>query len=165
MKRLIIYDMDEENAQKLSRNKDDIMFAARPAAHNCVGCFSCWIKTPGVCVINDRCSEIPLDITSCDEMWLISELEYGGHSKAVKTVLDRSIGYMLPYFRIVDGEMHHQMRYKHSFKLVSIYYGNAMDEEKQIARELSEANARNFGCENYETLFADDIDNAIEYVK
>lgn len=32
----------------------------------------------------------------------------------------------LPYFRIVGGEMHHKMRYKHSFKLTVCFYGECV---------------------------------------
>lgn len=156
MKRLIIFDMSDAGEKQIAVKKDDFLFSARPAVHSCVGCFGCWIRTPGACVINDRCEMIPHEIAGCSELWLISQSLYGGHSQNVKAVLDRSIGYMLPYFRIVKGEMHHRQRYDHDLKLVSCYYGEISGEEKDIAQQLTKANALNMGISSYATLFLKD---------
>ena len=67
-------------------------------------------------MISDRCSDILSYIAKCDEMILISPVLFGSYLESIKAVIDRSIPYILPYLRIVDGEMHHKMRYKHSFK-------------------------------------------------
>ena len=123
-----------------------------------MGCFGCWVKTPGKCVVNDRCSYIPSCIAKCDEIILISPILFGGYSEAIKAVIDRSIPYVLPYFRIVDGEMHHKMRYKHSFKLTVLFYGECDNEERQIAESLVCANAMNFGAKSDEVKFLDGIE-------
>lgn len=54
MKRLIIFDMDGAGEKLIPVKKDDFLFSARPEVHSCVGCFGCWIRTPGACVISDR---------------------------------------------------------------------------------------------------------------
>lgn len=155
MSRLIIYDIPNEI---LSAKKDDILFSANPIVKPCMGCFGCWIKTPGRCVINDRCSDIPLFISKCDEMILISPILFGCYSESIKAVIDRSIPYILPYLRIVGGEMHHKMRYKHSFKLTVLFYGKCDLEERQIAESLVRANSVNFGAKSYEVRFFDGIE-------
>lgn len=155
MSRLIIYDIPNEI---LSTKKDDILFSANPIVKPCMGCFGCWIKTPGRCVISDRCSDIPLFISKCDEMILISPIIFGCYSESIKAVIDRSIPYILPYLRIVGGEMHHKMRYKHSFKLTVLFYGKCDMEERQIAESLVRANSVNFGAKSYEVRFFDGIE-------
>ncbi len=155
MSRLIIYDIQNET---LTAKNDDILFSANPIVKPCMGCFGCWIKTPGRCVISDRCSDIPSYIAKCDEVILISPVLFGSYSESIKAVIDRSIPYVLPYFRIVGGEMHHKMRYKHSFKLKVLFYGECDDEERQIAESLVHANSINFGAKSYEVKFFDGLE-------
>ena len=155
MSRLIIYDIPNET---LTAKNNDILFSANPIVKPCMGCFGCWVKTSGRCVINDRCSDIPSHIAKCDEMILISPVLFGGYSESIKAVIDRSIPYVLPYFRIVGGEMHHKMRYKHSFKLTVCFYGECDSEERQIAERLVRANAMNFGAKSCEVRFFDGIE-------
>ena len=150
MSRLIIYDTQNEI---LTAKNNDILFSANPIVKPCMGCFGCWIKTPGRCVINDRCSNIPSYIAKCDEMILISPVLFGCYSESIKAVIDRSIPYVLPYFRVVGGEMHHKMRYKHSFKLTVCFYGECDSEERQIAESLVCANVMNFGAKSCEVKF------------
>ena len=109
-------------------------------------------------MISDRCTDIPSYIAKCDEMILISSVLFGGYSESIKAVIDRSIPYILPYFRIVGGEMHHKMRYKHSFKLTVLFYGECDIEERKIAEGLVRANSRNFGAKSYEVKFFDGIE-------
>lgn len=155
MSRLIIYDIQNET---LTAKNDDIMFCANPIVKACMGCFGCWVKNPGRCVISDRCSDIPSYMAKCDEMILISPILFGSYSESIKAVIDRSIPYVLPYFRIVGGEMHHKMRYKHSFKLKVLFYGECDVEERQIAESLVRANSVNFGAKNCEVKFFDGLE-------
>lgn len=152
MSRLIIYDMQDETPKA---EKDDILFPASPIVKPCRGCFGCWTKTPGRCVINDRCSDIASYIAKCNEVILISPVMFGGYSENIKAIIDRFIPYVLPYSRIVGGEMHHKMRYKHTFKLQVLFYGKCDSEEKQIAESLANANAVNFGAKNCTVKFFD----------
>ena len=155
MSRLIIYDIQNETP---AAKNNDILFSANPIVKPCTGCFGCWIKTPGRCVIGDRCSDIPSYIAKCDEMILISPVLFGGYSENIKAVIDRSIPYVLPYFCIVGGEMHHKMRYKHSFMLKVLFYGECDDEERQIAESLVRANSVNFGAKSCDVKFFDGIE-------
>ena len=152
MSRLIIYDITDET---VTAKKGDILFSANPMVKPCMGCLGCWFKTPGRCVIDDRCSDIPIRISECDELILISPVLFGGYSESIKAVIDRSIPYILPYFRIVDGEMHHKMRYKKSFRMTVCFYGECDSDERQIAESLANANAVNFGAESCEVKFFD----------
>lgn len=155
MSRLIIYDIPNET---LTAKDDDICFSANPMVKPCGGCFGCWIKTPGKCVINDRCTDIPSHIAECDEVIYISPVVYGGYSENIKAVIDRSIPYVLPYFRIVKGEMHHKMRHKKQIKMTACFYGECDSEEKQIATSIVKANAMNLGAKSYDVKFYDTVE-------
>lgn len=91
-------------------------------------------------------------------MILISPVLFGCYSESIKAVTDRSIPYVLPYFRIVGGEMHDKMRYKHAFKLKVYFYGECDSEERHIAESLVSANSMNFGAKSYEVRFFDGIE-------
>ncbi len=160
MKRFIIYDIP--NVQ-LSNGRD-VFFNADPYITPCSGCFGCWIKTPGKCVIADRAQLIPEEFAKCDEVVIISPIYCGGYSYKIKAAIDRSIGYLLPYLRIVQGGMHHKLRHKHSFKLTVCFYGKRDAEEEEIAKAVTAANAVNFGAMDYETRFFENAEEAKEAV-
>ena len=160
MKRFIIYDIPDVEL----KNDTDIFFNAEPYITPCGGCFGCWIKTPGKCVIADRAQITPECLAKCDEVVIISPIYCGGYSYKIKAVFDRSIGYLLPYFRIVNGEMHHKLRHKNSFKLTVCFYGERNAEEEEIAKAVTAANAVNFGTDDYQTLFFDTAEKAKEAI-
>lgn len=155
-KKYLLHDLDEsEVVGVLKELSDDIfVFPAKPDVRECRGCFGCWIKTPGECITKDRCSIVPKVMAESDEMIIFSRLVYGGFSPSVKGVLDRSIGYMMPYFRIVNNEMHHTKRYDHSFKLTVHFYGDQISErEKELSRKVIAGNALNLGASGHQVFF------------
>lgn len=154
-RRLIIYDIQNFS---YPGKTGDVLFSANPMVKPCRGCFNCWVKTPGKCSVNDRCSSIPSVMAKCDEVVLISPVLYGGYSESIKAVIDRSIPFVLPYFRILKGEMHHKMRHKNPFKLTACFYGKCDSEEKRIAESLVKANSLNFGAKSYEVKFFNELD-------
>lgn len=112
---------------------------------NCIGCFGCWVKTPGKCVIQDGYEGTGIAMSKCTELILISRCHYGSVSPFVKMVQDRAISYLHADFVIRKGEMHHRRRYKNVIVLSAHLYGeNLTDVEKETARNLIEANADNY---------------------
>jgi hypothetical protein len=161
MKRsLILHDLSPDDAKNLLPVDSErcTLFYATPPVHHCVGCFGCWIKTPGRCVIQDRGAAFTPLTAAHDELILVSRLVFGGLSPDVKAVMDRSIGYLLPFFRIVKGEMHHSLRYENPLDLRYIFYGSDIrDAERETARKLSAANALNFGARSCVLCFASTV--------
>ncbi len=82
----------------------------------CVGCFNCWLKTPGECGTNDDGRKVAMAIANCDALILLSPVTFGGYSSRLKYAVDRLIPTISPLFEKVGGEMHHRLRYPaHSF--------------------------------------------------
>lgn len=115
---------------------------------NCIGCFTCWVKTPMKCVLQDNYAHMAEKLKTCSELTIVSSCTYGGPSHFVKTVLDRSIPYLHPDFVIQNGRMHHKQRFPQHISLQMLFYGeNLTEEEKTTAEEWTQAMAINFDME------------------
>ena len=123
----------------------------------CLGCFQCWVKTPGLCIItNDSANSIVAQLIQADVVILLSEIFYGGFSYDIKALLDRSISLISPYFETYEGEMHHKKRYEHFPVLIAIGYGGHMPEEYKTFKELAYRNALNLRPTKYFTFTIQD---------
>ena len=143
---LLIHDLDEKEWGQISQDYQGWeVIAPSKEIKPCAGCFGCWLKTPGECVIKDGYNRMGYLIHKADELVVMTGYTYGGFSSFVKNVFDRSIGWVLPYFRIVDNEMHHKMRYPESKKITVIFRGHDLTKEDQAdAKRYVEAVCRNF---------------------
>lgn len=63
----------------------------------CLGCFSCWSKTPGKCVIKDDMQEIYDKINAADIVIESFPLYFFGMPSQLKAMTDRCLPFMLPY--------------------------------------------------------------------
>jgi hypothetical protein len=57
--------------------------------HDCLGCFSCWTKTPGKCVVKDDMSELFKKIMISDITVFASPVYVGGVTGIMKNFIDR----------------------------------------------------------------------------
>ncbi len=78
---------------------------------DCVGCFGCWVKRPGACVVDDASHSLDAAVISSDLTIWASPLRMGFPSALLKRALDKSIPLIHPYFEVVKGEAHHRARY------------------------------------------------------
>ena len=161
MKRLIIYDVPTERIEKFT-NDEDILVNANEIHRYCIGCFGCWLKTPGTCIIKDGFENMGQRLSQVSAFILISKATFGSYSSAVKNVLDRSISYVLPFFEIRNGEMHHGERYHNDLTISALFYGDMSEEEKQTAENLVKANAVNLNAALGKVHFVDGMENARE---
>ena len=165
---LILHDLIEEQEEwMLPINSEDItVFSAIPLVKSCIGCFGCWTKTPGKCVIKDRAYGFSELVAAHKEFVIVSRMVFGSVSPEIKAVLDRSIGFILPFFRLISGEMHHVPRYEKSPNFKYIFYGeNTTQQEKELAKKLVAANAVNFDSSNYEAVFYNNAEDMAEVFK
>lgn len=155
--RTIIHDMSEKEIQKIKFAEDDKIISSLNCTKNCIGCFSCWIKHPKKCALKDDFSNIVEFIKDSDELILISECRYGCYSASVKRVLERCIGYVLPFFTIRNKEIHHQSRYDKEIKLSTYFYGDISCEDRKCIDNLVKANSVNLNASEYEIRYVHNV--------
>ena len=111
----------------------------------CLGCFRCWIKTPGICVINDAGRDIVQEAVQSDLLVFLTPVTFGGYSSELKKAVDRMIQWILPFFTKIDGEVHHKPRYEKYPSLLGIgVLPNEDKESEQLFKTLIHRNAINF---------------------
>ena len=91
---------------------------------HCVGCNFCWLKTPGICAIQDDYEPILRKISVADQVWLVSDTHFGFVSWQTKNIVDRIMPLVTMYLKFKDGQMRHVMRYDHQPDLGIIYTGD-----------------------------------------
>ena len=121
----------------------------------CAGCFGCWTKTPGRCVIRDDAVKVYPLIAAADKVVYISRIMYGSYDSVMKTMLERAIPIQQAFIRLAEGETHHVQRAVAAKDAVVIGWGAAGDDEKNIFRTLVSRNARNMNFERYKVVFAE----------
>jgi multimeric flavodoxin WrbA len=111
----------------------------------CTGCFGCWVQTPGVCVIDDFGQEAARMVIGSNVMFYLTPITFGGYSSELKKAVDRfACSTLLPFFKKVEGEIHHQARYQPLPSLIGIGVLPGPDEESErIFTKLVARNAIN----------------------
>jgi hypothetical protein len=105
---------------------------ARGELKNCVGCFGCWIQTPGECVMHDAIAEINSRSIQSDVTVYLCPIIFGQFSANMKNVIDRWLPNMLPYFITrSDGSSMHPARYASYPKQIMIGYGEHLEAEDE----------------------------------
>lgn len=98
----------------------------------CKGCFGCWIKTPGECVISDGIADLNRKAMTSDLAVYLCPIVFGQYSANMKCVIDRWLPNMLPFFMTrPDGSTMHPPRYKSYPYQIMIGYGEGLFEEDE----------------------------------
>ena len=165
-RRIIIHDLSEVEWSKLELDLENtIVIPADGKYAPCKGCFGCWLKTPGKCVMKDKLQNIATQIVSSDELIIISENCYGGYSSRVKNVIDRSIATSLPFFAFRNKQIHHARRYpKKQIDLVVYLYGDMTEKEKKLAEKLIVANGINAAYKSTKLHIVGKLENLKEMI-
>jgi len=117
----------------------------------CVGCFGCWLKTPGECIIKDKGPEIAKKIVQSDLRVYITPITFGGYSYQLKKMIDRLLPTTTPFFKIIKGEIHHVPRYRDEKSNNQIWIGYLPQQDPESAnifKKLTERNNINMYCSN-----------------
>ncbi|HOX33837.1 MAG TPA: hypothetical protein PLB91_16005 [Spirochaetales bacterium] len=110
----------------------------------CLGCFGCWLQTPGSCLIGgDEGRAFVEALAPADLFLVLTRIPFGSFAPAVKRTLDRSIPVLLPYFTLHRGEMHHAQRYRRPRRLLHVPYGDYEAEELATFAGLAAAHCDN----------------------
>lgn len=89
-------------------------------ANDCIGCWSCWWKTPGRCTYQDL-NEFYHHYITADKAIYFSKVTKGFVSGNLKTLFDRMIPLYLPYVTYTTGESMHVPRYER-YPDIEFYY-------------------------------------------
>ena len=100
----------------------------------CLGCFSCWSRTPGQCVIKDDMQDIYEKIKAADIVIESFPLYFFGMPSQMKATTDRCLPFMLPYMgNLVEDKnaSFHELRDEsmHEKRLVVITTCGYVDEK------------------------------------
>jgi multimeric flavodoxin WrbA len=129
---------------------------------HCLGCFDCWVKTPGMCVEADAGREVAKAIIRSDVTVLFTPVTFGGYSPELKKMTDRFIQLISPFFEMDRGEVHHLPRYAHRPRLMVVgVQRHPNPYEAHIFKTLAGRNAINLHPPSYAAevvLATDDAD-------
>lgn len=117
---------------------------------NCAGDFFCWMRTPGICNVNDDNRTIAEALAASDLMIYLTPITFGGYSAVLKSMVDHQIQNVSPFFARVEGETHHRKRYPKYPDLLAVGWMDTPDAQSEaVFRHLVQRNAINWHSRNW----------------
>jgi multimeric flavodoxin WrbA len=116
----------------------------------CTGCFGCWVKTPGECVVPDDTRDIRREYIHSDFVLFASPVIMGFTSALLKKAHDKLIPLIHPYFELVQNEVHHLSRYD-KYPLMGLLLEKGTDTDEEDFRIISDIYRRD--AINFKTSF------------
>jgi multimeric flavodoxin WrbA len=107
----------------------------------CIGCFDCWLKTPGECVSRDESAEVCRAMINADWVLFAAPLVMGYPSALLKKTMDKMIPLIHPYMVLDKGEIHHRARYAH-YPKIGLLLEREDDTDAEDLRLVSDLFAR-----------------------
>ena len=98
----------------------------------CIGCWDCWVKTPGICRLKDDHKLVLKSLINSQHVLFISNVRTGFITSTLKKTLDRIIPCVLPYIREFNNESHHYPRYKNTAKFHVLLMEDILTSETEI---------------------------------
>ena len=71
----------------------------------CLGCFSCWNRTPGQCCIPDNMGQVIQDLLWADITVWSFPLYYYSVPGSLKNLIDRQLPMLLPFMEEMEGQV------------------------------------------------------------
>lgn len=90
---------------------EEIMLAKKKI-HHCIGCYTCWTKTPGECIHNDDMNALRLKLRNVSLTIYATPLYIFSVPGIVKDFLDRQLPEFEPYLIERNGITSHPYRYE-----------------------------------------------------
>ena len=151
--RLILSDVALNDIENLLSDDDVYINVLEQTISRCIGCFNCWVKTPGKCVIRDDAPKIYSAIAKSKEVIYISKVKYGGYDAPMKTLLERILPTQQAFIRLHHNEVHHYQRDVSLKRATIIAYDAVSKEEKTVFSALVNRNAYNMNFESHSVIF------------
>lgn len=133
----------------------------------CRGCFGCWTKTPGVCVItNDDANAVTQKVINSDLWVILTPLSFGCYSSGTKKAIDRVIPLVSPFFVKIGSEIHHKKRYGKYPKVLAIgMVDEFVQKEVDTFCNLAYRNSINLHTEYFPVVISADRPCEKEYAR
>ncbi|MCJ7483994.1 MAG: flavodoxin family protein [Thermodesulfovibrionales bacterium] len=126
--------------------------------NHCVGCFGCFVKTPGECVFKDDSAEICRSVVNADFVLFSSPIMMGFTSALLKKANEKLLPIFHPYFEFLNDETRHIKRYK-KYPPIGLLLENNERTDKEdvfIISEIYRREAMNFKSSFSFTRFTND---------
>lgn len=88
--------------------------------HSCVGCYTCWAKTPGVCIFKDDMPELLEKVRGCDILVYATPLYNFNMTSLLKAFQERLLPLLDPHLVKSGDTYRHPQRYDVNRKMVLI---------------------------------------------
>jgi multimeric flavodoxin WrbA/putative sterol carrier protein len=88
--------------------------------HSCIGCYTCWAKTPGVCVFKDDMPELLEKVKACDILVYATPLYNYNMTSLLKAFQERMLPLLDPHLIKTGDTYRHPQRYEMDRKMVLV---------------------------------------------
>jgi multimeric flavodoxin WrbA/putative sterol carrier protein len=146
--------------------------------NNCIGCFTCWTKTPGTCIHKDDMTrELYPKWLESDLVVYASPLYHFTVNAEMKAFIERTLPILEPFFRQQNGRTYHPLRKPHPKVVVlsvagfpdeavfdqlsswvNFIYGGYHPEGKPLAAEIYRPMAESLTVPSFKEKAADILD-------
>jgi multimeric flavodoxin WrbA/putative sterol carrier protein len=100
--------------------ESETVYLKQKDIHPCVGCYTCWTKTPGVCIFKDDMPELLEKVRSSDIMVYSTPLYYYNMTSLLKAFQDRLLPLSDPHLIKRGDTYRHPSRYQGKQKMVLV---------------------------------------------
>jgi hypothetical protein len=134
---------------------------------HCIGCWGCWVKTPGECVVMDDSRAVRHAVINSDFVLWASPVIMGFYSASLKKLTDKFIPLVHPYMVMDQDEMHHLARYD-SYPLLGLLLekGDSVDDKDiELISEIHQRTALNLKSKlSFTKLTCDPIEEVVRAI-
>jgi multimeric flavodoxin WrbA len=89
----------------------EVVALRKKKINHCIGCFTCWTKTPGVCLHqDDMTKELFPKWLAADLVVYATPLYHYTVNATMKAFIERTLPVLLPFFHDEEGETRHPLR-------------------------------------------------------
>jgi len=108
-----------KGAQSQGAETETIYLREKEINH-CVGCLTCWLKTPGVCAFKDDMPGLLEKVRECDVRIYATPLYNYNVTSLIKAFQERLLPLVDPHFIKTEGLYRHPQRYNLNQKMVLV---------------------------------------------
>jgi multimeric flavodoxin WrbA len=107
----------------------------------CIGCWGCWVKTPGECIARDASLEMDRAVINADFVLWAAPLKMGFPAALLKMANDKHLPLIHPYMVVDHGEAHHLKRYAR-YPRVGLLVEKEADTDERDLQIVTDINCR-----------------------